>query len=135
MEPHLSFLFTNLISIHFSAVPLEPEKVEVFGEDSDELSVRWKPPEDAESFAIHTYLVQHREFSEKVYTNFNQSANDETQYTYRIKSLEPETTYMIRVGSVNDYGYNFNDETGYETEAARKWGSFMICLLFILIFI
>ena len=27
---------------------------------------------------------------------------------------------MIRVGAVNPYGPNFNEETGHETEPARK---------------
>lgn len=120
--------FSNLfIVLSFSAVPLEPAKIEIFDIDSDELSVRWQSPENADSFAIHTYVVQHREFGEKVYTNFSESAaKDKTQYTYRIKPLEPETTYMIRVGSVNKYGDNFNDESGYQTDEARKSFIFMI---------
>ena len=121
------------MSVHFSAVPLEPEKVEIFGIDSEELSVRWQPPEDAELFGIFKYFVQHREFSEKAYTNFSEPVSkDKTQYTYRIKPLEPETTYMIRVGSVNEYGHNFNDETGHQTKASRKSVSFMICCILIL---
>ncbi|XP_078343668.1 angiopoietin-1 receptor-like [Oculina patagonica] len=116
-------------------VPLEPENIEIFDVDSDELSVRWKPPEDADSFAIHTYVVQHREFSEKVYTNFSESAAEgKEQYTYRIKPLEPETTYMIRVGSVNKYGDNFNDESGHKTdEAPFAWWIILLVVLAILL--
>ena len=121
------FSFTYLFPFHFSAVPLEPENIQVFGIDSDELSVRWQPPEDADSFGIQTYVVQHRKFSDKVFTNFSESAaEDKKQYTYRIKALEPETTYMVRVGSVNKYGDNFNDESGHKTDAARKSSFFMI---------
>ena len=95
--------------------------MEIFGKKSEELSVRWKPPENAGSFNVHTYLVQYRTFNGKSYTNHTQGASsDKTEYTYRIKPLEPETTYMIRVGAFNEYGHNFNDETGHQTEPARK---------------
>lgn len=106
---------------HFSAVPLEPANVEIFGIDSDELSVRWSPSEDADSFEVRKYVVQHREFSDKVYTSASQPASDDkTQYTFRIQPLEPETTYMVRVGAVNKYGENYNDESTHRTEPTRK---------------
>ena len=115
------FIFIYLFPLRFSAVPLEPDNIEVFGIDSDELSVRWQPPEDADSFGIHTYVVQHRKFNDKVFTNFSESAaEDKTQYTYRIKALEPETTFMVRVGSVNKYGDNFNDESGHKADACKS---------------
>lgn len=105
----------------FSAVPLEPANVEIFGIDSDELSVRWSPSEDADSFEIQEYVVQHREFSDEVYISASQPASDDkTQYTFRIQPLEPETTYMVRVGAVNQYGDNYNDESAHKTEATRK---------------
>ena len=95
--------------------------MEIFDIKSDELSVRWKPSEDAETFDVRTYSVQYRAYGEKTYSEHNQTATTETtDYSYRIKSLEPETVYMIRVGAVNPYGSNFNEETGHETEPARK---------------
>ena len=95
--------------------------MEIFDIKSDELSVRWKPSEDAETFDVRTYSVQYRAYGEKTYSEHNQTANTENaDYSYRIKSLESETVYMIRVGAVNTYGSNFNEETGHETEPARK---------------
>ena len=112
---------TDRLLFHFSAVPLEPTNVEIFGIDSDELSVRWSPSEDADSFEIEKYVVQRRKFGEELYTNASQLASDDkTQYTIRIQPLDPETTYMIRVGAVNKYGDNFNDETAHKTHASRK---------------
>ena len=88
---------------------------------SDELSVRWKLSEDAETFDALTYSVQYRAYGEETYSEHTQTATTETtDYPYRIKSLEPETIYMIRVGAANPYGPNFNEETGHETEPARK---------------
>lgn len=116
-------------------VPLEPANVEIFGIESDELSVRWNPPEDADSFQIQTYVVQHREFSEKVYTSASQPASDDkTQFTFRIQPLESETTYMIRVGAVNKYGYNYNDESAHKTEATPfAWWIIVVVVLVILL--
>ena len=95
--------------------------MEIFDVKSDELSVRWKPSEDAETFNVGTYSVRYRTFSEKTCIEHNETADTETtDYSYRIKSLEPETVYMIMVGAVNSYGPNFNEETGHETEPARK---------------
>ena len=95
--------------------------MEIFDIKSDELSIRWKPSEDAETFDVRTYSVQYRAYGEKTYSEHNQTANTENaDYSYRIKSLESETVYMIRVGAVNTYGSNFNEETGHETEPARK---------------
>ena len=66
-------------------------------------------------------MVQHRKFEEKLYTNASQPASgDKTQYTIRIQPLEPETTYMIRVGAKNAYDVNFNDESAHKTDAKRK---------------
>ena len=84
---------------------------------SDELSVRWKPSENAETFDVRTYSVQYRAYGEETYSEDTQTATTKTKdYSYRIKSLESETIYMIRVGAVNPYGPNFNEETGHETE-------------------
>ena len=75
----------------------------------------------SETFDVRTYSVQYRAYGEKTYSEHNQTANTENaDYSYRIKSLESETVYMIRVGAVNTYGSNFNEETGHETEPARK---------------
>ena len=105
----------------FSAAPLRPTNVEIFGIDSDELSVRWNPSEDADSFQIQEYVVRHRKFEEKLHTSAYQPASDDkTQYTIRIQSLEPETTYMIQVGAKNKYDSNYNDESAHKTDAARK---------------
>ena len=110
-----------IVSSQFSAEPPEPSGVEIFDIKSDELSIRWKPSEDAETFDVRTYSVQYRAYGEKTYSEHNQTATAETTgYSYRIKSLEPETVYMIRVGAFNSYGPNFNEETGHETEPARK---------------
>ncbi|XP_020631998.1 angiopoietin-1 receptor-like [Orbicella faveolata] len=116
-------------------VPLEPGNVEIFGIDSDELSVRWNPSEDADSFQIQKYVVQHRKFEEKLYTNTSQPASDDkTQYTIRIQPLEPETTYMIRVGAVNQYGDNFNDETAHKTDVTPfAWWIIVVVVLVILL--
>lgn len=125
----LSVTKNYCLLFHFSAVPLEPGNVEIFGIDSDELSVRWNPSEDADSFQIQKYVVQHRKFEEKLYTNTSQPASDDkTQYTIRIQPLEPETTYMIRVGAVNQYGDNFNDETAHKTDVTRKPVLFHFCV-------
>ena len=95
--------------------------MEIFGIDSDELSARWNPSENADSFNVHTYVVEHRKFEEKLYTSASQPASDDkTQYTIRIQPLEPETTYMIRVGAKNLYGVNFNDPSAHKTDAKRK---------------
>ena len=116
---------------HFSAVPLEPANVEIFGIDSNELSVRWNPSEDADSFQIQKYLVEHRKFEEKLYTSASQPASDDkTQYTIRIQPLEPETTYMIRVGAVNRYGPNYNDESAHKTDATRKSRFYFVFIYF-----
>ncbi|KAJ7354895.1 hypothetical protein OS493_029454 [Desmophyllum pertusum] len=114
--------------------PLEPENVEIFGIDSDELSVRWQPSEDADAFEVSEYLVQHRAFSEKVYTNFTQrSSKDKTQYSYRVKPLEPETTYMVRVAAINKYGHNFNEESSHQTDPAPfAWWIILVVVLIIL---
>ena len=128
-----SQLQKKCLLLHFSAVPLEPANVEIFGIDSDELSVRWNSPEDATSFQIQKYLVEHRKFEDKLYTSASQPASDDkTQYTIRIQPLEPETTYMIRVGAVNDYGLNYNDESAHKTEATRK--PVLFCFLFLYLF-
>ena len=117
---------------HFSAVPLEPANVEIFGIDSNELSVRWNPSEDADSFQIQKYLVEHRKFEEKLYTSASQPASDDkTQYTIRIQPLEPETTYMIRVGAVNAYGSNYNDESAHKTDATCKPVLFLFLFLYL----
>ena len=88
---------------------------------SDELSVRWKPSENAETFDVRTYSVQYRAYGEETYSEDTQTATTKTKdYSYRIKSLESETIYMIRVGAVNPYGPNFNEESGHETEPAGK---------------
>ena len=88
---------------------------------SDELSVRWKPSENAETFDVRSYSVQYRAYGEETYSEHNQTATTKTKdYSYGIKSLESETIYMIRVGAVNPYGPNFNEETGHEIEPARK---------------
>ena len=105
--------------------------MEIFGIDSDELSVRWNPSEDADSFQIQEYLVEHRKFEEKLYTSASQPASDDkTQYTIRIQPLEPETTYMIRVGAVNAYGSNYNDESAHKTDATRKSRFYFIFIYF-----
>lgn len=107
--------------LSFSAVPLEPTNVEIFGIDSDELSVQWNPSENADSFEVTEYRVQHRKFEEKSFTNTSLIASDDkTQYTIRVQPLEPETTYMVRVGALNKFGENFNDESAHQTEPARK---------------
>ncbi|XP_058955501.2 titin-like isoform X2 [Pocillopora verrucosa] len=115
--------------------PPEPNGVEIFDIKSDELSVRWKPSEDAETFDVRTYSVQYRAYGEKTYSEHNQTATTETtDYSYRIKSLEPETVYMIRVGAVNPYGSNFNEETGHETEPAPfAWWIIVLVVLGVLL--
>jgi len=105
----------------FLAPPLEPRGVEIFDKESDELSVRWRPPEDSDAFKVEEYVVQHRKFKATIYTNASFPATkDKDTYSFRIQNLEPKTTYMIRVGAINDYGYNFNEEKGHETLKARK---------------
>lgn len=117
---------------HFLAVPLEPANVEIFGIDSDELSVRWNSPEDADTFQIQNYWVEHRKFEDKIYTRASQPASDDkTQYTIRIQPLEPETTYMIRVGAKNAYGFNYNDESAHKTDATRKPVLFRFLFLYL----
>ncbi|XP_066014756.1 angiopoietin-1 receptor-like [Pocillopora verrucosa] len=115
--------------------PPEPNGVEIFDIKSDELSVRWKPSEDAETFDVRTYSVQYRAYGEKTYSEHNQTANTENaDYSYRIKSLESETVYMIRVGAVNTYGSNFNEETGHETEPAPfAWWIIVLAVLGVLL--
>ncbi|XP_027045523.1 angiopoietin-1 receptor-like [Pocillopora damicornis] len=111
--------------------PPEPSGVEIFDIKSDELSIQWKPSEDAETFDVRTYSVQYRAYGEKTYSEHNQTATaGTTGYSYRIKSLEPETVYMIRVGAFNSYGPNFNEETGHETEPAPLawWIIFLVVL-------
>ena len=95
--------------------------MEVFDKESDEMSVRWRPPEDSDAFKVEGYVLQHREFKVTVYTNASFPATkDKDTYSLRIQNLEPETTYMIRVGARNKYGSNFNEEEGHETLDARK---------------
>ncbi|XP_027045891.1 angiopoietin-1 receptor-like isoform X1 [Pocillopora damicornis] len=115
--------------------PPEPNGVEIFDIKSDELSVRWKPSEDAETFDVRTYSVQYRAYGEKTYGEHNQTATTETtDHSYRIKSLEPETVYMIRVGAINPYGPNFNEETGHETEPAPfAWWIIVLAVLGVLL--
>ena len=55
-----------------------------------------------------------------VSTNDIPASEGRDKYSYRIQNLEPETTYMISVAAVNNYGDNFNEETGHLTHAARK---------------
>ena len=43
-----------------------------------------------------------------------------TQYSHKIKNLKPETTYMISVAAVNEYGSNYNEAKGQETLPACK---------------
>lgn len=135
-NPHFgSQLLKKILHLlfHFSAVPLEPANVEFFGIESDELSVRWNPSENADSFQVQRYEVHYRKFEEKLFTNVSQPASDgKTQYTIRIQPLEPETTYMIRVGAANDYGRNFNDESAHKTDPARKSGFHSIFIYFCL---
>lgn len=111
--------------------PPEPNGVEIFDIKSDEISVRWKPSDDAETFNVGTYSVRYRTYKEKTYIEHNQTADTETtDYSYRIKSLEPETVYMIMVGAVNSYGHNFNEETGHETEPAPfAWWIIVVAVL------
>jgi len=95
--------------------------VEVFDKESDEMSVRWRPPEDSDAFKVEGYVLQHREFKVTVYTNASFPATkDKDTYSFRIQNLEPETTYMIRVGARNEYGSNYNEEEGHETLDERK---------------
>jgi len=104
--------------------PPEPRSMEIFDKESDELSVKWRPPEGSDAFKVEKYVVQHREFKATVYTNASFPATkDKGTYTYRIQDLEPETTYMIRIGATNEYGSNFNEEEGHETLDApfAKW--------------
>ena len=105
--------------------------MEIFGIDSDEMSVRWNPSEDADAFQVQRYELRYRKFQEKLFTNVSQPASDDkTQYTIRIQPLEPETTYMIRVGAVNAYDSNFNDESAHKTDVARKsWFYFVLFTL------
>ena len=105
--------------------------MEIFGIDSDEMSVRWNPSEDADAFQVLEYVVRYRKFQEKLFTNVSQPASDDkTQYTTRIQPLEPETTYMIQVGAVNDYDRNFNDESAHKTDAARKGRFYSVFIYF-----
>ena len=100
--------------------------MEIFDKESDELSVKWRPPEGSDAFKVEKYVVQHREFKATVYTNASFPATkDKGTYTYRIQDLEPETTYMIRIGATNEYGSNFNEEEGHETLDARKQSDYL----------
>ncbi|XP_068713935.1 angiopoietin-1 receptor-like [Montipora foliosa] len=96
--------------------PPDPRDVEIFDLKSDELSVRWIPPEDLKAFNVYEYKVQHRRFQMKdVSTNDIPASEERDKYSYRIQNLEPETTYMISVAAVNKYGSNFNEESGHRT--------------------
>lgn len=116
-------------------VPLEPTNVEIFGIDSDELSVQWNPSENADSFKVTEYRVQHRKFEEKSFTNTSLIASDDkTQYTIRVQPLEPETTYMVRVGALNKFGGNFNDESAHQTDPAPfPWWIIVVVVLIVLL--
>ncbi|XP_068760323.1 angiopoietin-1 receptor-like [Montipora capricornis] len=105
--------------VEIKAPPPEPRDVTIFDLKSDELSVRWLPPEDLKAFNVKGYKVKHRRFQMKdVSTNDIPASEGRDKYSYRIQNLEPETTYMISVAAVNNYGDNFNEETGHLTHAA-----------------
>ena len=109
--------------------PLEPKGIEIFDEKSDKLGVRWEPSEDADAFKVELYHVQYREFQKKISQNASiPSTEKKDTYSYLIKDLEPETTYMIRVGAQNRHGTNFNEETAYKTLAPRKLLDYLIII-------
>ena len=65
--------------------------------------------------------MQHRRFQTKdVSTSDIPASEGRDKYSYRIQNLEPKTTYMISVAAVNEYGSNFNDESGHLTLEPRK---------------
>lgn len=112
-----------MISIHsFLAPPLEPRAVEIFDITSDELSVKWKPSEDSDAFKVEQYIVQHRKLKVTAYADASFPATEgKDTYSYRIKDLEPETTYMVRVGAKNKYDANYVEAQAHKTSSARKW--------------
>ncbi|XP_068760305.1 uncharacterized protein [Montipora capricornis] len=102
--------------VEIKAPPPDPRNVEIFDVKSDELSVRWIPPKDVKYFDVYDYKVQHRRFQTKdVSTSDIPASEGRDKYSYRIQNLEPETTYMISVAAVNEYGSNFNEESGHRT--------------------
>ena len=50
---------------------------------SDELSVRWKPSENAETFDVRSYSVQYRAYGEETYSEHTHTATTKTKdYSY-----------------------------------------------------
>lgn len=66
--------------------------------------------------------MQHKKFDTGAeYTTKDlRAVEGREEYSYRIQDLEPETTYLVRVGAQNAYGENYNEEQAHETNAARK---------------
>ncbi|XP_068760314.1 angiopoietin-1 receptor-like isoform X2 [Montipora capricornis] len=102
--------------VEVKAPPPDPRNVEIFDVKSDELSVRWIPPKDVKYFDVYEYKVEHRRFQTKdVSTSDIPASEGRDKYSYRIQNLQPETTYIISVAAVNEYGSNFNEESGHRT--------------------
>ena len=95
--------------------------------------MRWKPPEDSDTFKVLKYYVQYKEFTADVYINVSFPATQgKNTYSYIIQDLEAETTYLIRAGAGNKYGTNFNEAEGHKTDPARK---FLFLLFILLVFL
>ena len=84
-------------------------------------------PEGFKAFGIKSYEVKHWLFrSEGDRLQHKLPALEgKTLYSHRIQNLKPETTYMISVAAVNDYGSNYNEAKGQETLPECKTFSFL----------
>ena len=116
-----------VLSIFLTAPPPEPRAVGFFDVKSDQISVQWMVPEGFKAFDIQSYEVKHWLFGteDDGLPHKLLAAEGKTEYSHRIQNLEPETTYMISVAAVNDYGSNYNEAKGQETLAACKTISFL----------
>ncbi|XP_067025516.1 angiopoietin-1 receptor-like isoform X2 [Acropora muricata] len=112
--------------------PPEPREQGFFDVKSDQISVQWMAPEGFKAFDIKSYEVKHWPFGEEgdVLPHKLPALEGETPYSHRIQNLKPETTYMISVAAVNDYGSNYNEAKGQETlpESLAGWAIALIVL-------
>ena len=84
-------------------------------------------PEGFKAFDIKSYEVKHWPFGAEGHGLPHKlpALEGKAQYSHRIQNLKPETTYMISVAAVNDYGSNYNEAKGQETLPECKTFSFL----------
>ena len=110
-----------VLFIFVTAPPPEPRGVGFYDVKPDQIGIQWMVPDGFKSFDILSYEVEHWIFGKMDKRRKKLPAPEaKTEYSYRIQDLEPETTYMIRVATINVHGSNYNEEKGQKTPPARK---------------